>query len=165
MPNASIPEPTWIEIIPPLIQAAIGACSALIAVFLANKFAQRDRKIRLFDRIFEPYFNSHSQIYSCLLNLHDALMKLNLSNLSEIDDSVKQLKISIKRNLLWLDEHVASLAIEICSSIDSDSGAFQENHELIKSRILETQRSIRQVLGVPDFQLLMEEFRSNIRRK
>ena len=153
-------DPIWLRIVLALVQAGIGAASALIAVHLTQRSAHRERQQRLLERLYEPHFTAHREIFVKLVDLQDELKLLGYTAHSTLRPHLIEISSTVKRELIWLDESVANQVMDILERIDNAMKQDSQVDPSVRQAIVESQRAIRDVLGIPDFVRLVNRLRN-----
>ena len=108
--------PETSKLLAAVLQSAIGALSALVAVYLTQRHANKVRRDSLFDRLFDHYFDAYSDVYQKLLDLrHAALVS------DGVDDARDRFTASIKSHSLFLNEDVIVASRDILQKLNDGS--------------------------------------------
>lgn len=149
----------WPQIIIAVLQAASGAAAALIGVVIAQRSAHRERKHRLFERLYEPLFGAHRDLFLRLVDLQDQLRACRNEPNDRLRQELDRLSAAVRQQLIWLDEGIANAALAIIESSNAAVASGSVVGQTVLDDIVRCQRQLQRVIGVPDFLTVVEKLR------
>ena len=157
--SAPAADPAWLKLLVALVQAGVGAASALIAVFLTQRSTQKERRLKTFEKINEPFINAHTEIFSSLVDLQEVLASGPALTSQRLADARRVFLEKVKHRLVWLDETVGDKCVAIAELMATADGDHLDGIDNIRQDIVACQKAIRSVIGVPQFKAVLEEMR------
>lgn len=158
-------DPVWLKLLLVSVQGAVGAASALIAVFLTQRSALMERKQRMLQELHEPFFLAHQQVFMHLIDLQDTMKASNYRHGTALEACLDGLVLVLRKQLILLDDSVANSVIDVIEQVRAGIKQSGKVDTRVDSLIAECQRSLRKAVGVPDFVALVRTLVTPDRRR
>jgi len=150
----------WIQILLIVLQAGIGATSALIAVYLTQRSANQERQQKMFERLFEPHFHAHQEIFLQLIDFQNKLVNNEFQPTPEIKQTTRVFGELLKRHLIWLNEEIANKVLDVIERVTVCINKNERIPPTIQDNMIEIQRKMRDTLGINEFTQLMNKLKN-----